>query len=231
MRAISTLDIKRKGSLVLYGSAIVLFLLIVGSILLFINLPDANAFNDRVEQIFVENDALTTTENIKLLEVLAQSGTAFADVLASYRVILFILLVLTSSLLLLALYFLLTNHGLQKQMGEMTRSGMVINSLVVNREERIVLINDMEFELTDAICETLSVLCEARLDDDVLTGAELEAMISGRATHDVDEASGATRIKRLRDHLGNQIISNVLIKNISRKGYILAVDKDVIRME
>ena len=227
----SSLDTKRRGSLVLYGSAIVLLLLVIGSILLFINLPDANAFNDRVEQIFVENDALTTTENVKLLEVLAQSGTAFADVLASYRVILFILLVLTSSLLLLALYFLLTNHGLQKQMGEMERSGMVINSLVVNQEERIVSINDMDFELTDAICETLSVLCEARLDDDVLTGAELEAMISGRATHDVDEASGATRIKRLRDHLGNQIISNLLIKNISRRGYILAVDKDVIEMK
>ena len=130
----------------------------------------------------------------------------------------------------MALYFLLTNHGLQKQMGEMTRSGMVINSLVVNREEQVVTINDMAFELTDSICETLSILCEARLDDDVLTGAQLEAMISGRMSHEVDEASGATRIKRLRDHLGNQIISNLLIKNISRKGYILAVDKDVIKV-
>ncbi|MEM7241703.1 MAG: hypothetical protein AAF429_05915 [Pseudomonadota bacterium] len=215
----------------LVGSGIVLILLLIASILLFINLPDANAFNDRVEQIFVENDALTTTENVKLLEVLAQSGTAFADVLSSYRVIIFILLVLTSALLLLALYFLLTNHGLQKQMGEMERSGMVITSLAVKREERVVVINDMEFELTDAICETLTVLCEARLDDDVLTGAELEAMISGRGSHEVEEASGATRIKRLRDHLGNQIISNLLIKNISRRGYILAVDKDVIDIQ
>ncbi len=226
----SSFDTKRKGSLVLVGSAVVLILLLIASILLFINLPDANAFNDRVEQIFVENDALITTENVKLLEILAQSGTAFADVLSSYRVIIFILLVLTSALLLLALYFLLTNHGLQKQMGEMTRSGMVITSLVVNREERVVTINDMGFELTDAICETLSILCEARLDDDVLTGAELEAMISGRSSQDVDEASGATRIKRLRDHLGNQLISQLLIKNISRKGYILAVDKDVIKV-
>ena len=84
--------------------------------------------------------------------------------------------------------------------------------------------------MTDAICETLSVLCEARLDDDVLSGSELEAMISGRGAHEVDEASGATRIKRLRDHLGNQIISHLLIKNISRRGYVLAVDKDVIKM-
>lgn len=231
MPEITSFDTKRKGSLVLVGSGIVLILLLIASILLFINLPDANAFNDRVEQIFVENDALTTTENVKLLEVLAQSGTAFADVLSSYRVIIFILLVLTSALLLLALYFLLTNHGLQKQMGEMERSGMVITSLAVKREERVVVINDMEFELTDAICETLTVLCEARLDDDVLTGAELEAMISGRGSHEVEEASGATRIKRLRDHLGNQIISNLLIKNISRRGYILAVDKDVIDIQ
>jgi len=209
-----SLDTKQR-SLVIYGSALVLGLLLLASILLFFNLPDANAFNDRVEQIFVENDALTTTENIKLLEVLAQSGTAFADVLTSYRIIIFILLVLTSALLLSALYFLLTNYGLQQRMGEMTRSGLVVNSLVVNREERIVTINDMEFELTSAICETLSVLCEARLDDDVLT---------------VDEASGATRIKRLRDHLGNQMISHLLVKNISRKGYMLAVDKDVIEM-
>ena len=227
----TSLDTKRKGSLVLVGSGVVLTLLLIASILLFLNLPDANAFNDRVEQIFVENDALTTTENVKLLEILAQSGTAFADVLASYRVILFILLVLTSALLLLALYFLLTNHGLPKQMGEMERSGMVITSLSVKRDERVVVINDMEFELTDAICETLTVLCEARLDDDVLSGAELEAMISGRGSHEVEEASGATRIKRLRDHLGNQIISNLLIKNISRRGYILAVDKDVIDIQ
>tara|TARA_R110002096_G_scaffold46032_6_gene123054 strand:- start:29101 stop:29793 length:693 start_codon:yes stop_codon:yes gene_type:complete len=225
----TSFDTKRR-SLVIYGSVTVLGLLLIGSILLFINLPDANAFNDRVEQIFTQNDALTTTENVKLLEVLAQSGTAFADVLSSYRVILFILLVLTSSLLLSAFYFLLTNHGLQQQMGEMTRSGLIVNSLVVNREEQIVTINDMEFELTSAICETLSVLCEARLDDDVLTGAELESMISGKPTIEVDEASGATRIKRLRDHLGNQMISHLLVKNISRKGYMLAVDKDVIKM-
>jgi DNA-binding winged helix-turn-helix (wHTH) protein len=229
MRVNTSFDTKRR-SFVVYGSAIILGLLLIASILLFINLPDANAFNDRVEQIFVENDALTTTENVKLLEVLAQSGTAFAEVLTSYRVIIFILLVLSSALLLSALYFLLTNHGLQQQMGEMTRSGLVVNSLVVNREEQIVTINDMEFELTNAICETLSVLCEARLDDDVLTGAELESMISGKPSVDVDEASGATRIKRLRDHLGNQMVSHLLVKNISRKGYMLAVDKDVIEM-
>ncbi|GLQ35658.1 hypothetical protein GCM10007939_19410 [Amylibacter marinus] len=229
MRANSSSATKSR-SLALYGSALVLGLLLIAGLLLFLNLPDANAFNDRVEQIFIENDALTSAESIKLLEVLAQSGTAFADVLSSYRVIIFILLILTSALLLSALYFLLTNHGLQQRMGEMERTGLVVNSLVINRAERVVHINDMGFDLTNSICETLSVLCEARLDDDMLTGAELEAMISGKSASDVDEASGATRIKRLRDHLGNQMISQLLIKNISRKGYMLAVDKDVIEM-
>ena len=101
MQVNTSFDTKRR-SFVIYGSALVLGLLLLAGILLFLNLPDANAFNDRVEQIFVENDALTTTENVKLLEVLAQSGTAFADVLNSYRVIIFILLVLASALLLSA---------------------------------------------------------------------------------------------------------------------------------
>ena len=76
--------------------------------------------------------------------------------------------------------------------------------------------------------ETLSVLAEARMDDDVLNGAEIEAVISGRLASDCDEAAGATRIKRLRDTLGNQLVSELLIKNIARRGYILSIDKSVI---
>ncbi len=63
-----------------------------------------------------------------------------------------------------------------------------------------------------------------------LTGAEIEGVISGRNAADCDEAAGATRIKRLRDTLGNQMMSELLVKNIARKGYVLAIDKDVIRM-
>ena len=55
-------------------------------------------------------------------------------------------------------------------------------------------------------------------------------MISGRDKTDCEEAAGATRIKRLRDTLGNQIVSELLVKNIARKGYVLAIDKDVIRV-
>ena len=55
-------------------------------------------------------------------------------------------------------------------------------------------------------------------------------MISGRSESDCEEAAGATRIKRLRDTLGNQMISELLVKNIARRGYMLAIDKDVIRV-
>jgi DNA-binding winged helix-turn-helix (wHTH) protein len=68
------------------------------------------------------------------------------------------------------------------------------------------------------------------MDDEVLSGAEIEAVISGRNAADCDEAAGATRIKRLRDTLGNQMVSELLVKNIARRGYMLAIDKDVIRM-
>ncbi len=217
-------------SIALWGSLMIVGLLLVTSIILFINLPDANMFNDRVERIFVENDALTSPNETKLLEILAQSGTSFAEVLQGYRFIIFVLLVLSSALLISSLYFLMTNYGLSQRMTEIERSGIHITSLVVNRDERVVYINNMEFELTESILETLSVLCEARLDDEVITGSDLEAMISGKSKVDVDEAAGATRIKRLRDHLGNQMMSQLLIKNISRKGYILAIEKNVIKM-
>ena len=64
----------------------------------------------------------------------------------------------------------------------------------------------------------------------MLSGSEIEAMISGKDAADCDEAAGATRIKRLRDTLGNQLVSELLVKNIARRGYMLAIDKDVIRV-
>ena len=67
--------------MVLWGSILIVGLLLVTSVVLFLNLPDANAFNNRVERIFVENDALTSPTETKLLEILAQSGTSFAEVL------------------------------------------------------------------------------------------------------------------------------------------------------
>ncbi len=227
----SASDSRATGTRVVQIGIIAIVAILLGAaILLFLNLPDANAFNERVERIFVENDALTSGESIRLLEVLAQSGTSFSEVLTSYRAIIFVLLVFATALLIACLVFLVTIINLNRQMGEIERSGIQVASLILSREERVVLLNNMEFKLTDAAMETLAVLAEARMDDEVLSGAEIEAMVSGKLAADCDEAAGATRIKRLRDSLGNQMVSELLVKNIARRGYMLAIDKDVIRM-
>lgn len=216
--------------IVVAGIAAIVLILAIAAVLLFINLPDANAFNMRVEQLFIENDDLTGNAEIKLLEILAQSGTAFSDTLASYRFVIFVLLVFATALLIAAVAFLVMLIALNRRMGRIERQGIEVNSLTISRDQKAVYLNDFEFKLTDAAIETLSVLAEARMDDEVMTGAEIEGVISGRNAADCDEAAGATRIKRLRDTLGNQMMSELLVKNIARKGYVLAIDKDVIKM-
>ncbi len=236
MQEDSTLNTRRRAffqrgnSTVFIGIAAIVAILAVASAFLFYNLPDANAFNDRVSQIFVENDDLTGDAEIKLLEILAQSGTAFSDTLTSYRVVIFVLLVFSTAILIAALVFLINIAGMNRRMNEVERAGIQISSLIVSREELIVYINNLEFTLTEAAFEALAVLCEARMDDEFISGVELEAMITGKDKTDCEEAAGATRIKRLRDALGNQIVSELLIKTISRKGYMLSIDKDVIKM-
>lgn len=215
---------------VLGGVLAIVAILGSAAAVLLASLPDANAFNSRVERIFVENDDLTSLAEIKLLEILAQSGTAFSEVLASYRGVIFILLLFATALLIAAVVFLVTIVALNRRMSELERTGINVNSLLISREENTVWLNNMEFKLTAAAIETLSVLAEARMDEDVLSGSEIEAVISGRSAADCDEAAGATRIKRLRDMLGNQIVTELLVKNIARKGYMLAVDKGAIRM-
>ncbi|MDA0721257.1 MAG: hypothetical protein O2994_06200 [Proteobacteria bacterium] len=212
------------------GIAAIVLVLGVTAVLLFMSLPDANAFNMRVERLFVENDTLTGNAEIKLLEILAQSGTAFSDTLASYRFVIFVLLIFATALLVTAVAFLVMLIALNRRMGRIERQGIEVNSLLISRDQKSVYLNDFEFKLTDATLETLSVLAEARMDDEVLSGAEIEGVISGRDPSDCDEAAGATRIKRLRDTLGNQLVSELLIKNIARKGYMLAIDKNVIKM-
>lgn len=215
--------------MVVLGIAAIVLILLGAAVFIFANLPDANAFNERVERIFVDND-LTAAAEIKLLEILAESGTSFAGVLASYRMVIFVLLVFSSAILIAALVFLITIFALNRRMAEIEKSGIQISSMLISREERTVLINNMEFSLTESAIETLGVLAEARMDDEILTGAEIEAVVSGRRSDDCDEAAGATRIKRLRDALGNQMVSALLVRNIARRGYMLAIDKDVIRM-
>ena len=214
---------------VIYGISAIILILIVTAVVLFRTLPDANAFNDRVERIFIENQ-LTGRAEITLLEILAQSGTAFSETLTSYRIVIFVLLVFSTALLIATLGFLVTLLALNRRVQEIDKKGIQVSSLLIARGEKVVVLNDMEFKLTDAAIETLSVLAEARMDGEILTGAELEAVIQGRDAADCEESAGATRIKRLRDSLGNQMVAEILVKNISRQGYVLAIDKDVIRM-
>ncbi|MGB3148116.1 MAG: hypothetical protein WBA91_10225 [Paracoccaceae bacterium] len=226
-----TIDaVRTSGRVIIWGITAVVVILFVTALFLFLTLPDANAFNARVERIFVENDALTTSSQIKLLEILAQSGTAFSEVLSSYRMVIFVLLAFATALLIAALVFLVVILALNRRMETIQKQGIQVSSLIISRSENAVVLNDMEFKLTEAAIETLSVLAEARLDDDIMTGAQIEAVISGRTEADCDEAAGAMRIKRLRDALGNQMVAELLVKNITRRGYTLSVSKNAIRM-
>lgn len=222
--------LRQAGRAVTIGIVAVVLILSGAALLLFLNLPDANAFNAEVERIFVENDDLRDQAEIRLLEILAQSGTAFTEVLASYRMIIFVLLVFATALLIAALVFLATIAVLNRRIAAIQRAGIQVASLTIARESRAVYINDLEFELTDAVLATLSVLAEARMDDEILTGARLEAIVSGRSEEDCDEAAGATRIKRLRDMLGNQLVGALLVRTVARRGYMLAVQKEAIRI-
>ncbi|WP_109310646.1 helix-turn-helix domain-containing protein [Ruegeria sp. AU67] len=228
--SISVTEARRSGTrLVGAGIAAIVLILITAAVFLFWTLPDANAFNARVERLFVESDLTSQTE-IRLLEILAQSGTAFADTLSSYRMVIFVLLVFASAMLVTAMVFLVMLVMLNRRMAQIERTGIQVTSLLISREENTVYLNNMDFKLTPAAMETLSVLAESRLDDEVLSGVQIEAVISGKSAADCDEAAGATRIKRLRDALGNQMVSELLVKNIAKKGYMLSIEKDVIQM-
>ncbi|WP_425098001.1 winged helix-turn-helix domain-containing protein [Tropicibacter sp. S64] len=228
---ISVTDTRRSGTrIVAYGIAAIVALLVTVAVVLMLTLPDANAFNARVERIFVENDLLTGPAEIKLLEILAQSGTAFADTLTGYRMVIFVLLIFSAAMLIAALVFLVMLVGINRRMAQIERSGIEVSSLVLSREENTVYLNSTGFKLTEALMETLAVLAEARMDDDILTGAQIEAVISGKPEHDCDESAGAMRIKRLRDGLGNQLVSALLVKNVAKRGYVLAIDKSVIEV-
>lgn len=212
------------------GLGALLAILLVAGVVLVVALPDANAFDARVERLFVENADLTSRAEIKLLEILAQSGTAFADTLASYRLVIFVLLLSSTALLVTSLAFLVVLLGQSRRLRQMERQGIRVKSLALERETRTVQINDMEFQLTAAAMETLSVLAEARIDGDLLSGAEIEAMITGRDPSECDEGSGVTRIKRLRDALGGQMVAALLVRTVAKKGYSLAVEPEAISL-
>jgi len=136
------------------GIAVIVAVLAIGALMLLWALPDANAFNAKVEQIFIENDDLTSGAEIKLLEILAQSGTAFSDTLASYRVVITVLLVFATAMLIAALIFLFFLMGVNRRMAQIERAGIQVNSLLISREENTVYLNNLGFKLTDAAMET-----------------------------------------------------------------------------
>jgi hypothetical protein len=161
------------------GMGAIVAILVVSAVLLFVNLPDADAFNAAIADIFVNAD-VRDPDATRMLEIMAETGTTFSGVLASYRAVMFVLMVFAAALLIACLVFLATIVTLNRRIGEIERRGIQVSSLILSREERVVLINNLEFKLTEAAMETLSVLAEARLDDEVLTGAQIEAMVSGR---------------------------------------------------
>ena len=220
---------RRAARTVALGLAAIVLMLGAAGVLLFLNLPSAGAFNTRVERIFVENP-LTAPAEVRLLEILALSGEAFAETLRSYRVVMFVLLVFSTALLVTSLAILVMLVALHRRLSEIERAGIQVTALEVDRTHRKVRLNDMEFDLTEAVTETLAALAEARMDGEILTGAQIEALVSGRPATDCDEAAGATRIKRLRDALGNALVSDLLVRNIARQGYVLAVDRRAIRL-
>ena len=155
----SASDNRKTGDrMVLLGLAGIVVTLGIAAVLLFLNLPDANAFDARVERMFIENADLTSQAEIKLLEILAQSGTAFSDTLASYRVVIFVLLVFAAGMMVAALVFLLLLVGLNRRFAQIERTGIQVNSLLISREENKVYLNNMGFKLTEAAMETLSLI-------------------------------------------------------------------------
>ena len=188
----SVTDSLRAGNrVVAFGIAAVVLILLAAAVFLFANLPDSAAFNRAVERLFVENNDLTSGAEIKLLNILIQTGTSFTEVLQTYRFVIFVLLAFSTALLIAALVFLVTIITLNRRISAIQKSGIQVARMVISREARAVYINDLEFQLTEAALETIAVLAEARLDDEVLTGAQIEAVISGRNEADCDEAAGA----------------------------------------
>ena len=152
MTSSSVTEARRAGTrLVGAGIAAIVALLAAAGALLMLTLPDANAFNARVERLFIENDDLTGQAEVKLLEILAQSGTAFSDTLASYRMVIFVLLVFATALLVAALVFLVMLVVLNRRMAQIERSGIQVSSLIIDREENTVYLNTMGFKLTAAL--------------------------------------------------------------------------------
>ena len=219
-----------KSMILIKRVALVLVTFVVGLFIwVLLRLPDPQVFNANVERIFIETD-LSTQAEIKLLEVLAASGSLFEESMGLYTQIVTALLILCLALLIVAIGLLVLNLDLRARNREAQSRTLRVNQIRLNRAEGFVQINDDRFKLTASNLETLAVLLEARLDDEYLNGAALEAIVAGKAESECEEAAGAVRIKRLRDQLGNQLISELLLRHVSGRGYTLDVAPDRVEL-
>ena len=69
----------------------------------------------------------------------------------------FVLLVFSTALLIATLVFLVTIIALNRRISQIQRSGIQVASTAHQPRGRAVYINDLEFALTEAALETLSV--------------------------------------------------------------------------
>ena len=129
MRSSSVTDVRVLGSrTVAIGITSVIVILLMAAFFLVFTLPDAGMFNARVEALFVANNDLTSGAEIKLLEILAGSGTAFYETLEGYRMVILALLIFATALIIAALTFLLMLVDLNKRMATIERAGMEVNN-------------------------------------------------------------------------------------------------------
>jgi len=109
----SFLNIKPQ-TLILWGAAIILLLIISALALIIWSVPDPRVFNENIEKVFLENDFSTQTE-IKLLEVLASSGSLFESSISLYSSIIFTLVIITISMMVISFGSLMSNIHLRQQ--------------------------------------------------------------------------------------------------------------------
>jgi DNA-binding response OmpR family regulator len=132
--------------------------------------------------------------------------------------------------MMICVALIFSNIELRKQFDLLQDSSFNAQSIELLRSENSVQINGDWFQLTSSNIETLSVLLECGLDDEYITGAALESILSGKNEIDCDDNAGAMRIKRLRDNLGGQIIASKFIKHVPSKGYQVTSSKDNIKL-
>jgi len=206
-----------------------LILTVLAFCLLYFMVPDPQVFNNRIENIFIEND-FTNQVEIKLLEVLAQSGSLFENSIALYSRIIFTLFFVVLTIMMICVGLIFSNIELRKQFGLLQSTSLNAQSIELLRSENSVQINGDWFQLSESNIETLSVLLECGLDGEYINALSLESIISGKNKSDCDDNSGAMRIKRLRDNLGGQLISSKLIKHVPSKGYQIICPKSNIKL-